>query len=84
MKIPLLSLLDIFLTVLASAYYAYAQDFVNYFTPEMASLFQQLAYSYLIVLVTGMSLEGSGLVRLLMRKIAATKKLDSIPVNRAG
>ncbi len=81
MKIPRLSLLGIFVVVLASARYAYAQDFMRYFTPERASLFQRLAYSYLIVLVAGMLLAGSGLVRLLVGKIAVIKKVDSVPLD---
>ncbi len=81
MKIPRLSLLGILVVVLVSARYAYAQDFMRYFTPERDSLFQQLAYSYLIVLVTGILLAGFGLVRLLVGKIAVIEKLDSVPLD---
>lgn len=81
MRIPLLSLAGIWAIVLATVYYSYEQGFMQYFTPERASIFLRLAYTYLLILLLGFALVGFGLYRVLKKRKELVKKLDSVPLS---
>jgi len=81
MRIPLLSSAGVLMILLASAYYSYAQIFMNYITPESALIFQRLAYSYLLILFLGVLLVGFSLYGSLNKRKEIVKKLESISLS---
>lgn len=79
-RIPPVFLFGLILITAASAYYSYAQSFMYYVTPQRAELFQQLALSYLLLLLIGASLTAFGLYRHLVNRIGEIRALGSIPL----
>ncbi|MDV3244261.1 MAG: hypothetical protein LYZ66_03670 [Nitrososphaerales archaeon] len=79
-KIPRTTLSGVVIIVLATAYYDYDQTFMSYAATERTHIFQQLAYSYLLMLLLGVALAAYGLLRLLNMRIKMVKQLNSIPL----
>ena len=80
-KTPLTTFAGVMIIALATAYYTYDQTFISYVTPERIPIFQQLAYSYLMILLLGVVLAAYGLLRLLEKRIKMVRRLSSIPLD---
>jgi len=80
-RAPQIAAAGVLLISVATALYSYEEGFMGFVTPNLASVFAQIAYSYLGTLLVGGTLVVLGARRLLTQRIAQMNSRGFAPLN---